>query len=409
MKQSKASDKPELIEIAEPAQPRVALLTGGGDKHYSHGLASALTATGVFVDFIGSDELVSETLESDPHVNFLNLRGKQDHDATLPEKARRLSLYYLRLLWFGATAKAGVFHILWNNKLELIDRTLLICYYKLFGRRVVLTAHNVNAGRRDAADSWLNRLTLSVQYRLVDHIFAHTNKSRSELETDFGVSASKITVIPYGMNSVVPDTSLTPKDARQHLGIESSALTVLFFGQIAPYKGLEDLLTALLELETESDQYRLIIAGKPKWNDAYWQKMKHLITGAGLASKIVARIEFIPDEEVEVFFKAADVLILPYKEIFQSGVLFLSYSFGLPVIATDVGSLKEDVLDGETGFMCRANDPSDLAAKIRQHFASSLFRDLERHRPLIKKWAEDRHSWSDVATATKAVYTELAS
>ena len=67
--------------------------------------------------------------------------------------------------------------------------------------------------------------------------------------------------------------------------------------------------------------------------------------------------EFIPDEETEIYFKAADVLVLPYRHIYQSGVLFLGYSFGLPVLAADVGSLKDEIVEGKTGFVFRPEDP----------------------------------------------------
>ena len=96
--------------------------------------------------------------------------------SALSGKAVRLSTYYLRLLKYAVVAKPRIFHILWNNKFELFDRTLLMLYYRLLGRRVVLTAHNVNAAKRDGRDSLLNRLTLWVQYRLSDHIFVHTGR-----------------------------------------------------------------------------------------------------------------------------------------------------------------------------------------------------------------------------------------
>ena len=59
-----------------------------------------------------------------------------------------------------------LFHILWNNKFQFFDRTLLMLYYRLLGKKIAFTAHNVNAGKRDSNDSWLNRLSLKIQYRL---------------------------------------------------------------------------------------------------------------------------------------------------------------------------------------------------------------------------------------------------
>ena len=96
-------------------------------------------------------------------------------------------MYYARLIRYAATAKPRIFHILWNNKFESFDRTLLMLYYKVLGKKIVLTVHNVNAGRRDSKDTRLNRLTLRIQYRLADHIFVHTEKMKRELIEEFGV------------------------------------------------------------------------------------------------------------------------------------------------------------------------------------------------------------------------------
>ncbi len=408
VKQSKASDKLGLIEIAEPTPPRVALLTGGGDKHYAFGLTFALASKGVLIDFIGSDGLEGPTIQSNPRIKFLNLRGNQDPNVNLAQKVRRITAYYLRLLWFAANSKSAVFHILWNNKVEVFDRTIVLLYYKLCGRRIVFTAHNVNAAKRDAMDSWVNRVTLYLQYCLVDHIFVHTGKMRDELQTEFEVNPNKITIIPYGINNAVPDTGLPESEAKRQLGIENTDFAVLFFGQIAPYKGLEYLIAAFVELLKGDSRYRLIIAGKPKWDEVYWDRMKNLIQDAGVAAHVVQRIEFIPDAEAELFFKAADVLVLPYTDIFQSGILFLGYSFGLPAIVSDVGALKDDVADGETGFICKPRDAADLVNHLRRYFASDLFRELAHRRAEIKAYVTERHSWDTVANLTTEVYEKVA-
>jgi D-inositol-3-phosphate glycosyltransferase len=387
---------------------RVALLTGGSDKPYALGLTAALTAEGTWIDFVGSDELAVPKVLSNTRVNFLNLRGDQSTKAGLVAKITRITSYYIRLLVFAGSTKTKVFHILWNNKFELFDRTFLMLFYKLLGKRVVLTAHNVNAGKRDAKDSFANQLSLRVQYGMSDHIFVHTDKMKSELIARFKVADEKISVIPFGINKTVRDTCLSSGEAKHKIGISGDDKTLLFFGQIAPYKGLHYLVSAFGELAREDKDYRLIIAGRPKWSGAYWTEVKQAIIESGCGDRVVKRIEYIPDDETEIYFKAADVLILPYTDIFQSGVLFLGYNFGLPAVVTEVGSLKEEIIEGKTGFVCKPNDSSDLAATIRRYFASPLFRDLDRHRSLIREFANERYSWSKVAAITKAVYLELA-
>ncbi len=91
----------------------------------------------------------------------------------------------------------------------MFDRTLLMLYYRLLGKKVVLTLHNINASERDANDTTLNRSTLRFQYRLADHIFVHTEKMKLELMQEFRVLPARITVIPFGINNSVPNTSLT--------------------------------------------------------------------------------------------------------------------------------------------------------------------------------------------------------
>ena len=87
--------------------------------------------------------------------------------------------------------------------------------------------------------------------------------------------------------------------------------------------------------------------------------------------------------------------------------MFLAYSFGLPVIATDVGSLREDIVEGETGYICRPRDEVGLSDAIEAYFDSSLFRRLEHRRAEIKAFAQARNSWDVVSEKTRDVYGQL--
>ena len=392
--------------VAPPAV-KIALLTGGDDKPYVLGFVQALTSEGVLIDVIGSDELEVPELLRNRRVNFLNLRGDQSSDASLKSKAYRIIHYYLTLLRYTVSAQPNIFHILWNNKFEVFDRTLLILYYKLMGKYVVLTAHNVNIRSRDGTDNWLNRCTLRIQYQLVDHIFVHTRKMKTEMIDAFGVAEDKVSVIPFGINNTVQSTGMASAEAKRMLGIADSDRTLLCYGQIAPYKGLDYLIAALAELLKGDGSYRLIIAGKPKWNQTYWNQIKQQIRDNGVQHRIIERIEHVPDEETELYFKAADVLVLSYRQVFQSGVLFLGYYFGLPAIVTDVGSLKEQVVEGETGLVAKPHDSRDLARTIEEFFSSELFRELESRRARIRAYANEQYSWSKVAAITTKVYSNL--
>lgn len=394
----------------EPGEgPLIGLLTGGDDRSYAHGLAVALAATDVKVEFVGSDALDGAVLRCNKKIEFLNLRGDQSEDAPIIRKIIRLSNYYVRLVIYAACTRARILHILWNNKFELFDRTLLMLFYRLCGRKVVLTVHNVNAAKRDGHDSWPNRLTLAVQYRLSSHLFVHTEKMRSALRAEFSVPDVKISVIPFGLNDTSPRTDLTGIQARERLGIEHDELVLLFFGQIAPYKGLSYLLEAFPAVCRRLPRVRLVIAGKVKrGSEDYWRSIEKTLSNLDCRGQVICRIEHIPDSDIEVYFKAADALVVPYVQIFQSGVPFLAYSFGLPVLATDVGSLSEEIVAGDTGFVCEPCNTAALAAMISRYAGSELYRDLGGRRCKIAESARQRHSWTTVAEISRAVYEAVA-
>jgi glycosyltransferase involved in cell wall biosynthesis len=371
------------------------------------GLTMALAPMGVSLDVVGGDNVDGPEMHSTSGLRFLNFR-KSANAPSFASKVSSILLYYARLIKYAAADEPKIIHILWNSKFELFDRTLLMIYYKLLGKKIVLTAHNVNAGKRDSNDSRLNRLTLRIQYMLTDHIFVHTEKMKQELVRDFKIKDGAVTVIPFGINNSVPNTQLTPSQARERLGIRDNEKAILFFGALRPYKGLEYLADAFLLLAANYPEYRLIIAGERrkesgKYVDDILQKFGHDLT----CGRVIQQIQYIPDNETELYFKAADVLVLPYIHVFQSGVLFLAYSFGLPVVATDVGSVRDEIVDERTGFLCKPRDPVDLARGLNRYFESDLFKSLESRRQDIRDYANAKHSWQIVGDVTRNVYSEL--
>lgn len=386
----------------------IGLLTGCQDRPYAFGLAMALNSQGVDLDIIGGDEIDSPEMHTTPQLRFLNFRGSQKQ-ANFAAKLLKLLDYYAKLIRYAARSQPRVLHILWNNKIEFFDRTILMLYYKVMGKRIALTAHNVNQARRDAKDTLLNRMTLKIQYQLCDHIFVHTRKMKDELCQEFDVAEKSVTVIRHPVNNAFPDTDLTPAEAKRRLGLRDDEKALLFFGRIRPYKGIEYLLDAFRLLSANKRaNYRLIIAGEPKkGSEEYLREIEQSVRRDFDQGQVILRIQFIPDEEMEVYLKAADVLVLPYKEIFQSGVLFLAYSFGLPVVATDVGSFREEIVEGSTGFLCQPGDPAELAKAVETYFASDLFKNLTVRRSELKDYANATHSWDAVAELTRKAYTEM--
>jgi glycosyltransferase involved in cell wall biosynthesis len=384
---------------------KVTLLTGDA-PHYELGLLSGLIRQGLEVDVIGGDCLGNAPVLGENGVHLLPYRRSFLPGESFHSKLRKVLGYYLRLIAYAFRSESRLFHIQWPYKFVFLDNVVLPLFYKLLGKKLVFTAHNVDSGVRDGTSSWLNRWSLRALYRRVDHIIVHTARMKSELMSWFNIPAEKISVVPHGINSVVPDTALTRMDARDWLGLGQDERAVLFFGNIDRYKGLDMLVEALTQLRMSGTKMRLVIAGRVKECPDYWQRIKGQID-TGLEASAISHLGFIPDELVERYFKAADVLVMPYRSIFQSGVLFMALRFGLPVIATDVGAFKEDIVEGKNGLICRPEDPAALARAVETYFRSDLFHNLPAHRGSIQAAAEERYSWTEIGAKTNQIYEGL--
>jgi len=387
---------------------KIALLTGGKDPHYVGGLVSALAAREIEVAVVGGDEIAAH--DGSALTEIHNFVGPQDPSDGLAAKVLRVLAYYARLVRFAARTDARLFHVLWFRKFPILERTLLIGYFKLLRKRLVFTAHNVDDEVRDGRRrTRRGRVSLRLLYGLVDHVLVHTEAMKRELAEEFGLSDTKVTVVPLGINNVIPTSRESRAEAREALRLHPDAKVMLFFGNIAPYKGLEDLVSALDTVAREDDAVRLVIAGpiRDKSSEQYWQSVEQLIRELRLEGRVDKTIGYIPDAGVGQYFCAADVVILPYRRIYQSGVLPLAYAQGRPVIVANAGSLPADVIDGQTGFVYEAGDVSGLAATIREYFSSPLFHELEGRRARIRDHGLERFSWKANVERTCAIYERL--
>ena len=141
--------------------------------------------------------------------------------------------------------------------------------------------------------------------------------------------------------------------------------------------------------------------------ESYMQDVRRAIAEGEGADRVRCELEYIPDSETEVYFKAADVVVLPYKNIFESGVVFLAYRFGLPVIASDVGSFREELTDSGAGSVFEQGNPASLAETLGAFFQSGLYKNAASHRQRIREYGNAHHSWQIVGKITDRVYSDL--
>lgn len=183
-------------------------------------------------------------------------------------------------------------------------------------------------------------------------------------------------------------------EARQRLGLTEQP-HILFFGYIRPYKGLQLLLDAMVRIRRTVDA-RLLVAG-----EFYDDRKKYLdqIERLGLKDDVVVLDQYIPNDQVGLYYAAADVVALPYLSATQSGIVQICYHYDKPVIATDVGGLPEVVQDGRTGFVVPSHNVDAFADAVIRFYAEKREAEFAANVAVAKK----AFSWDRMAEAVEAL------
>lgn len=284
-----------------------------------------------------------------------------------------------------------VVHFQVNNPL-LCPLLLMIRKYPL-----VATFHDIepHPGEDRLLDigSLLYRLTLLMSRVLPDRIFVHGRALKEVLIEKYRLPERKVRVIPIGEHEVTPFIKFEQE------GLEPDGPRVLFFGRIHRYKGLECLIRAEPLITQEVPDVRIVIAGTGEDFGRYEEMM------AGRDAFEVYNYR-IPYEEGARLFQQASVVVLPYIEASQSGVIPTAYGFKKPVVVTDVGSLPEVVDDGKTGYIVPPRDPAALADAVTR-----LLKDPAACRRMGEQGyvkLKTDMAWPTIARSLLAVYSELA-
>jgi len=290
---------------------------------------------------------------------------------------------------------------------DLIPLLLL----RFSGLRLANICHNIapfNMRRGSTAlvnTSPLYRLVYRCIYRCFFAVFVHSETNRQDFLRMYGGAPAKIHSIPHGNEQLFLETAAPIQDGalRKKLDLPSSAPIALFFGALTKYKGVEYLLDAFGQVKQRLPTARLIIAGFPCW-DIDIDSLQRRAEALKICDSVIFYLQYIPNEEVAAFFNLADVVVLPYQMIYQSGALQVAYTFGKPVVATRVGGLPEVVKHGETGLLVPPHDPSALAEALL-----TLLSDRDLCRRLGRKareLSETRHGWDHIACQVRQVYDD---
>jgi glycosyltransferase involved in cell wall biosynthesis len=377
----------------------------GGLIHYAYNLSRALAGRGHEVTLLTASGYELEGREVPPNLRLVKLVARFSHRVrrTLPPSILRWAVKFevvgdaLAVAAMARRLRPDVIHFHSTNTSALAYLTLLR------GLRVpvAVTAHVVTPHEpirfQEAVYRRLRRLS--------DLTIAHSDFDRRRLVGEFAAAPEAVVVIPHGEYGFF-DHGVEPLDrraARRDLGLEPEEEVALFFGYIREYKGLDILLGAWPEVKEARPRARLVVAG-----DAGRLKPERRNELESWATRVGAlhRFDYIPFSDVARYFAAADVVVMPYRHISQSGVLYLALSLGVPVVASRVGGLSEVLSDDESALLVPPESPSELAEAIVRVLGDP---DLGKRLSAAGRRVTDRHSWPRIAEQTESEFARLVS
>lgn len=267
---------------------------------------------------------------------------------------------------------------------------------KMSGVKVVWTIHNLSnhEGRRTQYEVTYNRFVL----HLFDALIVHCNHAREAVVQTFQVSprmTKRIRVIPHGNYVNCYENIVSRKIARRVFGYGDSEIVMLFFGALRPYKGLFELIRAFKE--AKSEKLKLILAGQP----ASRQFASDVQRAAEGDPRIRIFLHLIPDEDIQKFMNASDVVVLPYSNILTSGTLLLAMSFGKAVIVPRLGCVPETVDDRGAIFYKLEDGLRGTIQKILSADLAAMGR--------YNKLKAQTYDWESIAAVTLGLYREVIS
>ncbi len=251
-------------------------------------------------------------------------------------------------------------------------------------RALVVTVHDAHIHPGDKESSSLGH---SLEWKCATQVSVHAEAIKQALIKERGVAAEKIHVVPHGTYDFYQ------RWARDD--VQEQENTILFFGRIWDYKGLRYLIEAEPFITARVPNARIVIAGR---GDDFSQYERMMVN----RDRFVVLNERIPDEQVARLFQEASVVVCPYIEASQSGVLALANAFGKPVVATTVGGIPEMIAHGQTGLLVPPRDARSLAEAVVTLLQNPALRQsMRRH---TEQQAQTELSWASIAKQTRSVY-----
>lgn len=297
--------------------------------------------------------------------------------------------------------RPDVLHIHWpypfliaNSRFTtVIKSTSFICglsILKILGMKIVWTVHNISD--HEGKFKSLELLFSKILVRLCDKLIVHCPSAKMEVEKIYGMHSS-IVIIPHGNYIGQYKNTMTDSQARYELKLNTEDIIFLYFGQIRPYKGVLELIDTFKKLKCK--EAKLLIVGKPL-ND---EIATEVLNSSKDDDRIKNILEFVPDDDIQIYMNAADIVVLPYKNLLTSGAAMLAMSFGKPIIAPNVKCIA-DTLDDEGSFLYSKED--GLPSTIQNVLGKD--RIVLQNMGIHNLQLAEQFGWDDIAKKTHDVY-----
>lgn len=275
------------------------------------------------------------------------------------------------------------------------------CYFllaKFMGKQnLTFVCHNVFPHERFLLDKKLTRIAL----KNGKHFIVHAKEEAEELKQIMPNPDCQVT--PHPSYNAFCFEHMTKAQAREKLGLLPTEKVLLFFGFVREYKGLKHLINAMPKIKAALSDAKLLIVGEfgsAEDKARYIGQIKDLAVlnlNQNLEVSVVIHDGYTPDREVEKYFAACDIVVLPYESATQSGIVQIAYGFGKPVVVTDVGGLPDVVTDNRTGYVVAPRDENALAEAVVRYFAEG------KETEFVKNITDEayRFSWERMGEAVE--------
>jgi len=297
-----------------------------------------------------------------------------------------------------------IFHLHWQHyfllgktKFTTILKSLLfllqLAFLRICGSKLVWTVHNISHHEnkhRELELFFAKKIAL-----LADKILVHCESAQETVQKAYNiVDKNKFSITYHGNYISYYKNSISRIEARINLNLGLDDFVFLYFGLLRSYKGVLELIDSFGTIS--SDKTKLIIAGQPMTKDL----RRQLLRRSGSNPNIRLTLEYIPEDEIQIYMNAADIIVYPFLKILSSGSLLLAMSFGKPVIAPRIGCIK-DLLDFSGGILYNPRQENALSeALLESMISKSKLSEMGQYNSVIAS----NYSWTKVSAATCSVY-----